>query len=99
GDAGEPCGADACAPAPHRAVPDLRHRLGSLDPGGTNDPCGSGCLMRGDFDFPTRVAFGAGRVEELPELVRGWGSRALVVTDRGVVGSGAARPVLDVLER
>ena len=49
--------------------------------------------MRGDFDFPTRVAFGAGRVEELPELVRGWGSRALVVTDRGVVGSGVYRLV------
>jgi alcohol dehydrogenase class IV len=53
--------------------------------------------MNGDFDFPTRVVFGAGRARELPELVRGWGRRALIVTDVGVMGSDAGRRVLDAL--
>ncbi|MFN3648448.1 MAG: iron-containing alcohol dehydrogenase [Armatimonadota bacterium] len=53
--------------------------------------------MHGDFDFPTRVVFGPGRVRELPELVRELGRQPLVVTDRGVMGHRAAQPVLDAL--
>lgn len=53
--------------------------------------------MQGDFDFPTRVVFGPGRLGELSSLVRGWGQRALIVTDRGVLRNGVAQPVLDAL--
>lgn len=53
--------------------------------------------MRGDWSYPTRVVFGAGCRRELPEQVRGWGQRALIVTDPGVIGSGTAQPVMDVL--
>lgn len=53
--------------------------------------------MVGDWGIPTRVVFGAGRVRELPDLVRSWGKQALIVTDRGVKGSGALQPVLDAL--
>ena len=53
--------------------------------------------MQGDFSFPTRVVFGPGRVRELPELVREWGRRALVVSDAGVAGSGTLDRVTDVL--
>jgi len=54
--------------------------------------------MQGEFDFPTRVVFGPGRVRELPELVRGWGEQALIVTDSGVLASGAAERVLNALK-
>jgi 4-hydroxybutyrate dehydrogenase len=56
-------------------------------------------MMQGDFDFPTRVVFGAGRVRELPELVAGWGAQALIVTDAGVRRTGTLQPVLDALGR
>lgn len=55
--------------------------------------------MHGEFDFPTRVLFGPGRTAELPEVVRGWGRQALIVTDSGVLSSGAVQPVLDALGR
>jgi 4-hydroxybutyrate dehydrogenase len=53
--------------------------------------------LTGDFDFPTRIAFGPGRVRELGELTREYGRRALLVTDPGVLRSGAVEPVQDVL--
>lgn len=53
--------------------------------------------MRGEWDIPTRVVFGAGRVAELPERVAGWGQQALIVTDPGVLASGAVQPVIDAL--
>src|SRR5688500_13664265 len=49
--------------------------------------------MNGELDFPTRVIFGAGRVRELPVWTQGWGRQALIVTDHGVVGSGALERV------
>ncbi len=51
----------------------------------------------GDFSFPTRVVFGPGRSRELPALVRDWGTQALVVTDEGLLSSGAAEPVFAAL--
>jgi alcohol dehydrogenase len=44
-----------------------------------------------------RMRFGAGVIEELPDVVRGLGSRAFLVTDPGVVASGVAARVADVL--
>lgn len=44
--------------------------------------------MQGDFDFPTRVLFGSGRLRELPAQAAAFGSRPLVVTDPGVLASG-----------
>src|SRR5687767_10871310 len=55
--------------------------------------------FRGNFSFPTRVVFGPGRVEELPALVAGWGKRALVVSDQGVIRNGVADPVFDALKQ
>jgi alcohol dehydrogenase len=45
-----------------------------------------------------RARFGAGVIAELPEIVRALGARAVfVVTDPGVVGSGVAGRVMDLL--
>ncbi len=54
--------------------------------------------FQGNFSFPTRVVFGPGRVEELPALVAGWGKRALIVSDQGVIRNGVADPVFDALK-
>ena len=54
--------------------------------------------MYGEFDFPCPVLFGAGSLKELPERIRGWGQQALVVTDDGLVKTGAIDPVLDALQ-
>ena len=53
--------------------------------------------MTGTFSFPTRVEFGPGVLSRLPEFTQGMGSRALVVTDRGVAGSGLLERVLEAL--
>lgn len=54
--------------------------------------------LRGDWNYPTRVRFGAGRVHELPEACAEAGiARPLVVTDRGLAGSLVLRTVLDAL--
>ena len=52
-----------------------------------------------DFQLPTRIVFGAGRLPELGELVRSLGdvSRVLVVSDPGVVAAGHAQRGLDSL--
>jgi alcohol dehydrogenase class IV len=55
--------------------------------------------MNGTFSFPTRVEFGPGRVGELPEITRGWGRQPLIVTDEGILSSGAIQPVLDALNQ
>jgi alcohol dehydrogenase class IV len=49
------------------------------------------------FEFSTagRVIFGAGRLREVPELMRGWGSRVLVVTGRS---ASRVRPLVQGLE-
>lgn len=48
--------------------------------------------MTGNFSFPTTVIFGAGRLAELPERLRGLGvKRPLVVTDPGLLKTDAYR--------
>ncbi len=51
----------------------------------------------GEFSFPNHIVFGPGRVSELADRVRPWGSQALVVTDEGIHGSGILDRVLEVL--
>jgi alcohol dehydrogenase class IV len=46
------------------------------------------------WSFPTRILFGVGSVERTgPEARRAGGTRALIVTDKGVVRAGLAEPV------
>jgi 4-hydroxybutyrate dehydrogenase len=51
----------------------------------------------GSFSFPTRIEFGPGTLLRLPSLVEGLGTRALIVTDTGVVGAGIIDRVSSVL--
>lgn len=54
--------------------------------------------LSGDWSFPTRIHFGAGRLAELPAIARGLRLRhLLVVTDRGLVATGIPQAVLDSL--
>jgi alcohol dehydrogenase class IV len=54
--------------------------------------------LSGDWTFPTRIRFGAGRLAELPDMARSLRLRhLLVVTDRGLVATGIPRAVLDSL--
>ncbi|MFC4600909.1 iron-containing alcohol dehydrogenase [Cohnella hongkongensis] len=51
------------------------------------------------YELPTKIVFGNGAVEELPEHVwRLGGSKALLVTDPGVLRAGVVRQALSVLE-
>lgn len=52
-----------------------------------------------DFRLPTRIVFGAGRVDELGELTNSLGgvSRVLVVSDPGVVAAGHTQRGVDSL--
>lgn len=54
--------------------------------------------LRGDWIFPTRIHFGAGRLAELPRLAQGLGlTHLLIVTDRGLVATGIPQAVRDSL--
>lgn len=53
--------------------------------------------FEGEFFVPTRISFGCGRIRRLAELTSGWGKRALLVTDPGVIASGAVEAVCGVL--
>ncbi|MMZ55992.1 NAD-dependent methanol dehydrogenase [compost metagenome] len=52
------------------------------------------------FNLPTRIEFGIGKVKELGRRIRELGgNRVLVVTDKGLVEHGVAGKVLAVLEQ
>ncbi len=54
---------------------------------------------RANWNYPTRVLFGAGRIAELPEVCRDLGmSRPLLVTDRVLSDSEIVRRALRLLE-
>ncbi|MCL5046041.1 MAG: iron-containing alcohol dehydrogenase [Actinobacteria bacterium] len=56
--------------------------------------------MAFNFHLPTRILFGWGTLNKLPEEVsRCGGTRALVVTDKGLAASGLPQRVVDVLEK
>jgi alcohol dehydrogenase len=52
-----------------------------------------------DFQLPTRIVFGAGKVSELGAVAASWGvKRALVVSDPGIVAAGHTRRGIESLE-
>lgn len=54
--------------------------------------------MNANWNYPTRVWFGAGRVTELPAACRALGvKRPLVITDRGLATAGITHDVLQIL--
>ena len=50
-----------------------------------------------DLHLPTRILFGRGALDALGGLARGWGERALVVTDRGMVATGLVGRACELL--
>jgi alcohol dehydrogenase class IV len=51
------------------------------------------------FSFPTRIVFGVGAVQEVGDLAKKvGGTRALIVTDKGVAAAGLIAPVQQALE-
>src|SRR5437867_1441758 len=58
-----------------------------------------GPAMISHFSFPTNIVFGVGAVKETGALAKGLGgTRALIVSDRGVVKAGLIEPVRNSLE-
>jgi len=52
--------------------------------------------LRGDWNYPTRVRFGPGRLVELPEACRALGiARPLLITDPGLAGHALGQRVLE----
>ncbi len=50
------------------------------------------------FSFPTRILFGAGALDKLPDLVREQNATTVcIVTDRGLVDAGIAPRAMDLL--
>ena len=51
--------------------------------------------MKGNWNYPTSVRFGCGRIVELPEICRSAGiQRPLLVTDKGLAGLDMVREIL-----
>lgn len=50
------------------------------------------------FHFPTRVIFGAGELQKLPEVIGEFGRRSLLVTTREIVEVGLAARAIGYLE-
>src|SRR3954453_8806637 len=54
--------------------------------------------LRGNWNYPTAIRFGAGRIAELPEAVRSAGiARPLLVTDPRLAGMAMTMSALDLL--
>jgi alcohol dehydrogenase len=58
---------------------------------------GVGMLRTADLHFVPQVLFGSGTLPRVGPLARGYGQRALLVTDRGVRQSGLVDQVVDAL--
>lgn len=56
--------------------------------------------MPSTMSFPTRVVFGAGTLTTIPDEIKRTGrKRALIVSDKGVVGAGIVRRLTDVMDQ
>jgi len=56
--------------------------------------------MLSTFSFPTKIVFGCGAVNSIPEIVSDFSiNRVLIVTDKGIVKSGLVEKVTDNLQR
>ncbi|HVY51582.1 MAG TPA: iron-containing alcohol dehydrogenase, partial [Devosia sp.] len=54
--------------------------------------------LRANWNYPTSVRFGAGRIKELPEALRAAGiARPLLVTDAGLVNLPVVQSTLALL--
>ena len=52
------------------------------------------------FSIPTLIVFGCGCIKELGKRIKEfWGSKALIVTDRGIVNSGMLEGIKDILSK
>jgi len=61
---------------------------------------GSGVAADGTFDMPTRVQFGRGVISTLPDEVKGFGARiVMVVTDPGIIATGLVEPIIVNLKK
>lgn len=56
-------------------------------------------MQKFDFNLRTRMVVGAGSINRLGELAIEWGTRALVVTDPGIVAAGHVEHGLDSLAK
>jgi aldehyde dehydrogenase (NAD+) len=50
-----------------------------------------------NYFAPTKVIFGEGLISDLPMEVADWGSRAVLVTDQGIIDAGLAEKVKAIL--
>ena len=56
--------------------------------------------MKATFNYPTRIVFGEGVLQELPGMVKGLGARKpMVVTDTGLMQTDIVRRVTDFLRK
>jgi len=57
-------------------------------------------LKRFSFALPTRIEFGPGAIECLPEEIKALGAKKpLIVTDKGVAASGILKKITDLLDK
>ena len=55
-------------------------------------------VLRGNWNYPTSIKFGAGRIKELADICRGQGIlRPLLVTDSGLASAPITTAALDSL--
>jgi alcohol dehydrogenase class IV len=60
----------------------------------------SGTELQGDWNYPTSIRFGAGRIAELPVACRELGmERPLLVTDRGLAGLPIVSDTLEIMSQ
>ncbi len=56
--------------------------------------------IKANWNYPTAVRFGAGRIKELPEALKAAGiSRPLLVTDQGLTHLPITQEVLSILRQ
>lgn len=57
------------------------------------------CTTPFEFTLPTKIVYGCGVLDQLPDEVKAaGGSRALLITDKGIVGAGIADKVTALLD-
>ena len=52
-----------------------------------------------EFVLPTKIIFGEGTIEQLPDAVKNMGhEKPLIVTDKGLIAAGLVSKITDVLD-
>jgi len=52
-----------------------------------------------DFEIPTRILYGLGAIETLPDEIQKFGRKPLIVTDPGLVKGGVVERVAGLLNK